>query len=365
MKQKTVFAGNDNNQYGADMILRESSDFYGQALRTLDARSVSGYYSHFRATYDVSNNPTTVSYYRGTKAYRTSIEFTAAATLNSKYFVIHSAPDNQLWVVWYNVDGLGVVPVVANAKFIQVSLVSSDTAEMVAAITKITLDNLYSQVFVAGTRNANSLQILTNGLGEVDGSFDVNTGFSITGTNGEQELVEELVIDYQGTDPLFEGQVLKGYEFDIYSGKFFKNPEVQVDVGNVGIADSDGDELEVNVDGSINVNVVSTGQQLYSYFNEVDNVATGITTELVTYTAVTDVFLQKIEFCGTNIAEFELTIDDVTFDKKRTFFNGNLENKFDFNQGLNIAPGQVIKVYVVHTRPELGLFSARTQILQG
>jgi hypothetical protein len=143
--------------------------------------------------------------------------------------------------------------------------------------------------------------------------------------------------------------------------------DIQLDasVDNVAIADGDGDQLAVNPDGSINVNVVSTGQQLYSYFTEVDNVATGVTTLLATYTAVSDVYLQKVELMGTNIAEFELVIDGVTQDKKRTFFNGNLENKFDFNAGLNILPGSVIEVYVIHNRPELGQFNARMQILQG
>lgn len=364
MNAKTTFAGNITSQYDPALIAKEVHDFAGQAIRVLDTRSIiSSYFTHFRATYNGSS-PTNVKYYRGTKAYKTSIQCTDASTLNSKYFIAHAAPDNQLCVIWFNVDAAGVAPVIANSRLIEISLNSSDSATIVAAVIDITLRNIHSNLFIIGARNGSTLELLTAGLGEVDASFDVNTGFTVTGVDGAQELVEEITISYIGTDPVYNGQVLKNYSFDLYSGKFVKNPEVNVAVGNVGIADTDGDELEVNTDGSINVNVVSTGQVLKSYFHEVDNVATGVTTLVATYTAAANVYLQKIELGGTNIAEFELTIDGVTQDKKRTSLY-NFENMFNFNNGLNISAGQIIRVYVVHTRPELGEFVARIQILEG
>jgi hypothetical protein len=365
--KKNVFAGNTASQYDSSMVLKEASDFYGQALRTIDTRSVTGYYSHFRAEYDVSNNPTLVQYFRGTKAYRTHITCIPALSLAGKYFVTHSAPDNQLYVIWYKVSGIGSAPVVSGAKYIEISVNSSDSAEVVAAITKLTLDSLYSQIFQPIVRNGSSLEILTNGLGVVDPSVDINTGFTITGTDGEQETVSQIEITYDGTDPIYLGETLKGYSYDIYSGKFVKNLDVELSIPpgtSLGITDQDGDNLEINNDGSINVNVVSTGQVLKSYFFETAPVATGITATVCSYTPVDDVYLQKVEFSGTNIASFELYVNDVITDKKLTYFSGNMEGVFNFNQGLNIPAGEEIKVLVYHNRPDPGIFNARIQILE-
>lgn len=134
---------------------------------------------------------------------------------------------------------------------------------------------------------------------------------------------------------------------------------------NVAIADPDGDFLAVNPDGSINVVVTTPGAaNLKNYYNEVSSVATGITTLLATYTANAGDFLQKIEFSGTNIAEFELVIGGSTQDKKRTYFGSSLNGMFDFNEGIKVPAGQTIQVFVVHNRPMTGDFNARLQILE-
>ena len=135
---------------------------------------------------------------------------------------------------------------------------------------------------------------------------------------------------------------------------------------NVAIRDSDGDELQINPDGSINVVFSATaGQVLSSQYNEVTGVATGVTTLVNSYLASTGDLLQKIEFSGTNIAEYELVIDGLTQDKKRTYFGNSLNGKFDFNNGLEILVGQLVEIYVVHNRSSTGDFNARIQILEG
>lgn len=370
---KTIFDGNKNSQYDAGLIVKEVHDYYGQSIRTADARSVvKNFFTHFRATYNGSSNPTVVNYYRGTKAHETNFSVAASPFLDGAYFVLRSAPDNQKWVVWYNVDGSSSQPVVADAKYIEIEINSSDTGTLIALATSLTINTLYKDYFVV-TKNGTNLNIVTAQLGEVSDSDEGTTPFTFTQVAGTQELVTKIEIDYVANDPYFEGQVLKGYYYDIYSGKFLKKPEINVDsvdidldasTSSVAIGDADGDELEINADGSINVNIVQTDQVLKSYFSQVTGVVTGMTEELVSYTAPADVYLQKIEFSGTNIAQFELTIDGSTVDLKRTFFNGNLENIFDFNAGLNVSSGSVVKVYVVHDRPDPGDFNARTQILE-
>lgn len=130
------------------------------------------------------------------------------------------------------------------------------------------------------------------------------------------------------------------------------------------IAISDGtDFLAINPDGSINVVVGGSAGTLNTSYTEVTGVVSGITTLIGTHTAVANTLLQKIEFSGTNIAEYELVINGNTQDKKRTYFGNSLNSKFDFNNGLIIPTGQVIQVYVVHDRPEIGDFNARIQTL--
>lgn len=134
---------------------------------------------------------------------------------------------------------------------------------------------------------------------------------------------------------------------------------------NVAIADPDGDFLAVNADGSINVVLSSTGGAvLKNYYTEITGIVSGITTLVASYTANTGDLLQKIEFSGTNIAEYELIVNGITQDKKRTYFGNSLNGIFDFNNGLSIPTGQTVEIYVVHNRPDVGDFNARIQILE-
>lgn len=134
---------------------------------------------------------------------------------------------------------------------------------------------------------------------------------------------------------------------------------------NVAIADPDGDFLAINADGSINVVLSATGGAvLRNYYSEVTGIVSGITTLVASYTVSAGDLLQKIEFSGTNIAEYELIINGSTQDKKRTYFGNSLNGIFDFNNGLTVPTGQVIEIYVLHNRPETGDFNARIQILE-
>lgn len=141
------------------------------------------------------------------------------------------------------------------------------------------------------------------------------------------------------------------------------NVDMDPSEDGVYIADKDsGNKLKVNSDGSINVNFAAGN--IASIYAEVTGIVAGVTTIISQVTVTQAAYLQKIEFSGTNIAEFELVIDGNTEDKQRTYFGASLNGKFDFNAGLSLGVGQIVTVYVVHNRPSVGDFNCRAQFLE-
>jgi len=145
--------------------------------------------------------------------------------------------------------------------------------------------------------------------------------------------------------------------------------DVNLDADNdsVSIGNPDNSNtLNINGDGSINVNLLDPGSEfeVQSTYGEITGLANGVTQIILSYIAQPDQKLQKIDFSGTNIAEYELVINGITQDKKRTYFGGTLNGSFDFNAGLDLVATQSVIVYVVHNRPSLGDFNARIQILE-
>ena len=171
-------------------------------------------------------------------------------------------------------------------------------------------------------------------------------------------------------------QVLQG-SFDEATGRLrtdanatIVNADIDVSLDasedNVAIADPDGDFLQINPDGSINVVFnPGSGSVLSSEYSEVTGIVAAVVTLIGSFTASSpNTYLQKIDFSGTNIAEYELRVNSVTEDKKRTYFGNSLNGSFDFNAGLLIPSGDTVEVYVVHNRPNTGDFNIRIQTLE-
>lgn len=137
------------------------------------------------------------------------------------------------------------------------------------------------------------------------------------------------------------------------------------------IIDKDNDYLAVNPDGSINVNAVivndvPTGTQEYkNLFGQATAVLAGIQTTIVSYTVpgLASFSLYLGEFSGTNIATYDLYIDNVLQARKRTWFNGNMADEFNFEpatkEGFIVEGGTIIRIDVTHNRPFSGDFEAR------
>jgi hypothetical protein len=268
IKKPTPYANNPGTT--SDSVLREVSDLYGKSIRVSDAHSVvDKHFSHFRADYDLDGNPTRVRYYHGLEARSTVFTLGMAATLGGKYFKLFTAPDNQLVIVWFNLDGANTQPSVPNAfKYIEIPLNSGDDSYMVGLALKMTIDGLYSNYFYAVLDDGIQIQIITSQMGECSPSDPGTSGFTFTQVAGSQELVQDIEIAYISNNPVFNGQTLIGYTFNIYSGKFEKKVEVDtinvnldqvvdaIDASNVILADIQADT------GSIDLKLDTTNSTL-------------------------------------------------------------------------------------------------------
>ena len=72
------------------------------------------------------------------------------------------------------------------------------------------------------------VDIRTAGLGLVTSSSNFGTGFTITNTSGAQELVGFIQIDYDNSNPVYKGQTLKNYRFNLFTGQFEHREEATV-----------------------------------------------------------------------------------------------------------------------------------------
>lgn len=148
---------------------------------------------------------------------------------------------------------------------------------------------------------------------------------------------------------------------------------VDLDPTNDGVYIADkvtGNKLVINVDGSINANIVSGTSGIFkNIFNEQLAVASGAIVSLVTYTipAGKTAVLERIWVSGENIAKYEVYINASKIDVGRTYFGSHLNTKFEYtstNSDYALIASDVITVTVRHDRPSSGNFEGRIQLTE-
>jgi hypothetical protein len=252
---------NKSSQFDPGGVIKNVHDLHGQNLRTRDALSiVPDYWSHFNVAYDGQNRPTDVSYFRGLTPNKTTIQTSpdVSGSLQNKYFLIFSGFENQKHHVWFNVDGLGTDPAPSNSIGIEVSISSNDVAIIIAKAVELTVNNIFSSKFTASVLGS-SVTIQNHKYGQFNPSIDVNTLFSINCIVGTNETVSSISIAYDiDGNPLYQGQVLKNYYYDVYSGKFVRS--AAVDVENLTV-DVDLDGYSTLNPDSINITGTEDGSK--------------------------------------------------------------------------------------------------------
>ncbi len=136
------------------------------------------------------------------------------------------------------------------------------------------------------------------------------------------------------------------------------------DGDNIAIHDNDGHELNINPDGSINVNFIGNSNYNPVYtFSEVATVAMGVETNIVSYTVPVGktALLTLSEMSGTNVSTYNLYVGAILVSKKRSHF-ASLTADMNFPNGYVLNSGDVVTLKVIHNRPDTGDYEANLQI---
>lgn len=113
------------------------------------------------------------------------ITMVAASGLNSKYFLMYSTTATTYYV-WFNVDGAGVDPSSAGQPLegtgytgVEVTLVGTDTAEMVATKTKVVVNGLAEFLAMISPNDSKIVAVATSSSGDVYDAQPGNSGLTI------------------------------------------------------------------------------------------------------------------------------------------------------------------------------------------
>ena len=145
-----------------------------------------------------------------------------------------------------------------------------------------------------------------------------------------------------------------------------------ISVGKVQVEGENGNTIEPNSDGSVNVNIVTapSANVIKNTFSQASAVAPGIETTITTYVVpvTTIAFLQRISVSGENMGQYKIYRNASLIDSRRTYFGGSVNENFEYSNGpadgYSLNQGDVITVKILHNRPHVGNFEARIQALE-
>jgi len=134
------------------------------------------------------------------------------------------------------------------------------------------------------------------------------------------------------------------------------------------------DLLGVNPDGSLNVNIVSStstpSEVIRSEFDTAVGVIANTETEIVSYTVPVgkSALLQRITYGGENVAEYDIYINNIIRERRRTYHGENLCGVADFiggsEEGLPLDDGDIVSLKLTHIRTYASDHEGRIQVLE-
>ena len=211
-------------------VLRSAHEDKNQSLRITSANtSVPAIYSRVDLTYDTNDSVTNATFYEGTLAQVTHVEFIAdsGGSLNNTYFTLHTENNESLYHVWYNVSGGGVDPAPPNSTGIEIPIETNDPDVIVKLATQRVLEYFDDEFFIQ-EMTPEIIKIENRRKGLSTNSVDVGTGFTITTIReGEEQLIKSVDVPSDG---------MSKYVYNTQEKKFEVFPIVDVEVtGEVDI----------------------------------------------------------------------------------------------------------------------------------
>ena len=146
-----------------------------------------------------------------------------------------------------------------------------------------------------------------------------------------------------------------------------------INIGEVEVKGTNGNFIEPNPDGSINVKLENGGggstTPVTVSYSESSSVPSGSPYTLLSYTVPVGNtgYIQRVICSGENIARYDVQVAGVTQGTLRTYFGGPLDTTFDFGAtngaGVQVNGGQLVTVIVTQSRPYTADFEASLEIL--
>jgi len=110
----------------------------------------------------------------------------------------------------------------------------------------------------------------------------------------------------------------------------------------------------------------SAADPSFAVYNEVSSVAYGVQTDIFTYVVPASpiIHILRFQFGGTNIGQYKLYFGNIVQDQFITWFNGTgLTGEWNYETmgggGLAVPSGTIVKVKVIHYRPDLADYYCR------
>jgi len=250
VNNKLDFRNVKQTQFDGVQTNRMSFSELQSGYRSYDTTAVlKDAYTHFIQTLNSNNLPTQVTYYQATSPTqdRINVRADSGGDLAGKYITLQEYISKKTYVFWFNVSGSGTAPGIGDVE-IQVDLITNDAALVVAFALKTAFNTTEEFIVLDESSMSSYVDVEYLQFGETQAINVGTSGFVVNRiVQGESFEVGEIKLEYDSNDnPIYNGNTLIGLKYNQYTASF------DIDTTSSIIKDSDGDELEINADGSIN-----------------------------------------------------------------------------------------------------------------
>jgi len=204
-------------QYDPGQVVKATFSELNSATRSVSTNAIlKDAYTHFVQVVDGSGRPTQVDYYQATEMTQDTITFVAdvGGNLNGTAIILTSPITNKQTTITIGVD------------FVILNNDPAPVIQMAFYDHIITLDD-----FIVSRTSPMSDSITVGYLdfGEADNIDLGTTGFSVSRVAGNEELVGEVEISYDGSGhPIYNGQTLTDHRYNVQKAEFELMPQITV-----------------------------------------------------------------------------------------------------------------------------------------